>query len=197
MFSKESSASPASATVFPITPAHKHSRSMHDVAQYAQSQPRPHRSPPQSIGRTTTTTRIPLRGSGFADDGEENAHVHVYEHARTEILNVNINPPMGSMMSEPHRAVSQTSNGSILGNAPGTPISREAALAQIRARRDRARSINLKLSTDSNKANGAGGKSSPTKPKVLGVAGAGLFSRDKENVRREISQASAPGRMAF
>jgi hypothetical protein len=29
-------------------------------------------------------------------------------------------------------------------NVPGTPISREAALAQIRARRDRARSVNLK-----------------------------------------------------
>jgi hypothetical protein len=31
-------------------------------------------------------------------------------------------------------------------NVPGTPISREAALAQIRARRDRARSVNLKTS---------------------------------------------------
>ncbi|KAI1628032.1 hypothetical protein EDD37DRAFT_624043 [Exophiala viscosa] len=200
MFSKESSASPASATVFPITPAHKHSRSMHDLAQHAQSQPRPHRSPPQTIGRTTTTTRVPLRGSGFADGSEENAHVRVFEHAQTEILNVNINPPMGSMMTVSHRTVSQTSTNSILGNAPGTPISREAALAQIRARRDRARSINLKLSTDSNKLNGAAGKTSPTKPKVLGVNGmvvGGLFARDKENVRREISQASAPGRMAF
>ena len=32
-------------------------------------------------------------------------------------------------------------------NVPGTPVSREAALAQIRARRDRARSINLKTNS--------------------------------------------------
>ncbi|KAK4935379.1 hypothetical protein LTR10_023557 [Elasticomyces elasticus] len=199
IFSKESSASPASATVFPVTPAHKHSRSMHNLAQHAQSQPRPHRSPSQTVGRTTTTTRVPLRGSAFADGGEEKAHVHVYEHAHTEVLNIDVNPRMDPLSSEATRTEFQTSSGSILGNAPGTPISREAALAQIRARRDRARSLNLKLSTDSNKLNGAGGKTSPTKPKVLGVGGvgAGLFARDKENVRREISQASAPGRMAF
>lgn len=209
LFSKESSASPASSTVFPITPAHKHSRSMHDLAQHARSQPRPHRSPPevQVLGRITTTTRVPLRGSGAAEPVDSFRPVQVYQHAHTEVLNINIvaaDSITGNGDSH-SRAVSQTSNtGSILGTAhPGTPISREAALAQIRARRDRARSINLKLSTDSNKVNGAGTAktSSPTKPKVVvglsGVVGTGLFARDKENVRREISQASAPGRMAF
>ena len=90
----------------------------------------------------------------------------------------------------------------MLTNVPGTPISREAALAQIRARRDRARSVNLKRSTEGSSV-GAGGKS-PTKagrPVVInGVGGAGgLFGAGKENVRnvREISQASAPGRFAF
>ena len=40
-------------------------------------------------------------------------------------------------------------------NVPGTPISREAALAQIRARRDRARSVNLKTTSACKSAPGS------------------------------------------
>ncbi|KIW19758.1 hypothetical protein PV08_00332 [Exophiala spinifera] len=204
--SRAPSASPAPATMFPITPLHKQARSMQmqNLEQHAQSQPRP--------VTTSTTTRVPLKGLtdvAMVDDvfsPEKPGH----GHAHTEVLNLNMDM---NQLSNPLRisTASTGSNGgndtwsnrasqagtipnSILGNVPGTPISREAALAQIRARRDRARSVNLKSA--SGKENRiAGGKvgGSPTKPKVVGS----LFGRDKENVRREISQASAPGRFGY
>lgn len=217
-FANETSASPAANTVFPITPLHKHSRSMHNLAQHAQSQSQlQHRSPPQTIATTTTTTRVPLRGFGDADDvfSPDHGKGDAYGHAHTE--NLNFNMGMHSRTSATNsetssqRQVSQTStlstshtSASTLFNVPGTPISREAALAQIRARRDRARSVNLKKSLEgSGKENAnSGGAKSPTKPRVVngirGVGAAALFG--KENVRRDISQisqASAPGRFAF
>lgn len=67
---------------------------------------------------------------------------------------------------------------------PGTPVSREAALAQIRARRDRARSVNLKLATE---------KGSKTPGSARRGLGAVIF--DGGHGRRDISQASAPGRI--
>lgn len=190
--SKSSSASPAPSTLFPITPVHKHSRSMHNLSQQAQAQAR---SPPQSISTTTTTTRVPLRGLAGSGDmlgrDRRSREAH-FEHAHTEVLNINTtitdeHPPP---MSQP-RPVST----SMLANVPGTPISREAALAQIRARRDRARSVNLKKSTD---GKGDGKEKSPVKIRVVGAGGA-LFATGtgKENIRREISQASAPGRLAL
>ncbi|KAL2406177.1 hypothetical protein ABEF93_004027 [Exophiala dermatitidis] len=250
-FIKETSASPAPHTIFPVTPVHKHSRSMHEQYHH-QTGPRGESGTAAAEGRsdharteTTTTTRVPLRG--FEDTDEmsgsnerqchterrsnrhsNNRHGHVYghgyEHAHTEVLNVNVNVHMddietaanvrdgAAQSGHPLQPVSisgsisssSSNSNSILGNIPGTPISREAALAQIRARRDRARSINLKKSTENNlnTANlnkgitGGTTRNSPTKPKVVnGVAG--LFAaRDKENAygRREISQASAPGR---
>lgn len=188
-FVKETSASPAASTLFPVTPLHKPSRSQHS-AQQLQSQSRTQdRSAVQATGTTTTTTRVPLRDVGQGDDDFSPARStrrNQQEHAYTEVLQVDTRIGVFST-----NAASQANTISVLGNVPGTPISREAALAQIRARRDRARSVNLKRSADTN-----GGKS-PTKPRVVqGVVG-GLFSRDKENIRREISQASAPGRIAF
>ncbi|KAL2403970.1 hypothetical protein ABEF95_000841 [Exophiala dermatitidis] len=259
-FIKETSASPAPHTVFPVTPVHKHSRSMHDLAQH-HHHPQTGSRAESAEGRldharhamptteTTTTTRVPLRGFEDTDEmagsderqchterrsnrhsNNRHAYGHGYEHAHTEVLNVNLNVHMDAAarvrdgaadqllvaslplqpvsVSGPISSSSSNSN-SILGNIPGTPISREAALAQIRARRDRARSINLKKSTENNLNSNAGNlnkgmtgstttKLSPTKPKVVVNGGvAGLFAaRDKENAygRREISQASAPGR---
>jgi hypothetical protein len=181
-FVKETSASPAPSTLFPITPVHRQ-KSSHGLQQ-APSQGRPS---PVKLASTTVTTRVPLRD--LASNEEEG-----FVHAQTEVLHVDVNPHVNDTSTTGREL--RAGNASILGNVPGTPISREAALAQIRARRDRARSVNLKRSTDTT----AGPKGSPQKPRAVnGVLGtAGLFSRDKENVvRREISQASAPGRFAF
>ncbi|KAK5251009.1 hypothetical protein LTS03_001769 [Exophiala xenobiotica] len=210
VFAKDTSASSASTTLFPVTPLHKHAKS----AQLAQSQPRP-----APAATTSITTRVPLKGLGSDAEGndEYSGQRYNYGHAHTEVLNVNFNPDVHMHMQANPLRTSTASNGSdtfsnrasqagtiptsILGSVPGTPISREAALAQIRARRDRARSVNLKqlssISTGKeNGLTGSGKPGSPTKPKVV-VGGAGLFGRDKENVRREISQASAPGRFGY
>lgn len=224
-FTKETSASPAPNTLFPVTPLHKHSRSMHNLAQHHQTHAQTETdgctrtwNPPQTIATTTTTTRVPLRGFEDADDiyspernHHANTHRNDYEHAHTEVLNVNLDMTalntnvraQDTNMTTVMRPL-QPSSTSILGNIPGTPISREAALAQIRARRDRARSINLKRSTDGTGNGNAvkGVSKSPTKPKAVnGIPGGvgGLFARDKENAygKREISQASAPGRFAY
>ncbi|EXJ80815.1 hypothetical protein A1O3_07099 [Capronia epimyces CBS 606.96] len=223
-FTKETSASPAPNTLFPVTPLHKHSRSMHTLTHHhlPQSQSRPESqtrnwSPPQTIATTTTTTRVPLRGfedadETFSPDRDHPQHSsryrHGQEHAHTEVLNVDMDRNTMTRNSQVHETdltnvmrPLQTSSTSILGNIPGTPISREAALAQIRARRDRARSINLKKSTDGSGNMVKGAANSPTKPKPVngGLALGGLFARDKENAygKREISQASAPGRFAY
>jgi hypothetical protein len=66
---------------------------------------------------------------------------------------------------------------------PGTPVSREAALAQIRARRDRARSVNLKSAAEKGNKTPGGAK-----------RGLGAVIFDGQG-RRDVSQASAPGRI--
>ena len=65
---------------------------------------------------------------------------------------------------------------------PGTPVSREAALAQIRARRDRARSVNLKSAAE---------KGNKTPGSARRGLGAVMFADEAKN-RRDIS---APGRI--
>ena len=73
-------------------------------------------------------------------------------------------------------------------NIPGTPVSREAALAQIRARRDRARSVNLKKEA-------SGVRSAPGSAR-RGIALRDAFEKGREG--REVSvasMASAPGRI--
>jgi len=193
-YAKETSASPAASTIFPVTPLDKHARSMHNMKQHPQTQ---ERQAPQTIATTTTTTRVPLRGFEDTDDvfspvRDENDHAH------TEVIRTTtVATESTTMHSFQDHACPRPSNlnptdstsASILGNVPGTPISREAALAQIRARRDRARSINLKRSAGSLAGGqGSGTAKSPTKPRAVnGLTGA---------ARREISQASAPGRFA-
>ncbi|KIW95613.1 uncharacterized protein Z519_04198 [Cladophialophora bantiana CBS 173.52] len=224
-FAKESSASPAASTVFPVTPSHKHSRSMHNLALHAQpqahtqgqghAQAKVHARSPQTIvaatttatttTTTTTTTRVPLRQAVDADDvfsPEHHLNRSGYDHAQTEVLNIRVDSNTSrETMTQSQSRVASISSSAMLSNVPGTPISREAALAQIRARRDRARSVNLKRSLEGHgKGNGNGGARSPTKPSRPGVlnGSSGLFqAAGKENARREISQASAPGRLAF
>ncbi|EXJ58475.1 hypothetical protein A1O7_05900 [Cladophialophora yegresii CBS 114405] len=208
-FVKDTSASPAASTVFPMTPVHKQARSMHTLAQVQQTgTERETTSPPQTIA-TTTTTRVPLRSNPEADDvfsPEHHPRSTLHEHAQTEVLNIcteNIPP---STITYPQSASRPTfvtsSHQAMLTNVPGTPISREAALAQIRARRDRARSVNLKRSLEGGnvgKENTGGGARSPTKGRPVVVNGIGKENAGLGGVRtvREISQASAPGRFAF
>ncbi|KAH0845063.1 hypothetical protein FOPE_09260 [Fonsecaea pedrosoi] len=218
MYEKDSSASPAASTIFPVTPVHKHSRSMHNLAQHAQMQaqqaviqsqaPAPDAGSERSLqsisatSTTTTTTRVPLREAVDADDGMSPEH-HMsrngYDHAHTEVLNIRIDPHTSREgIPQVQSRVNSLASSTMLSNVPGTPISREAALAQIRARRDRARSVNLKRTVEGH-GKGVNGTRSPTKgrPGVLNGSG-GLFQVvGKENARREISQASAPGRLAF
>lgn len=193
---RATSASPAATTVFPITPLHKYSRSTNDPSKYAQD---PNLHPPQTVATMTTTTRVPLRGATDADDVFSPVQDN-YEHAHTEIIRMSSNAGSHGANSITGAVSSNESNkASILGNVPGTPISREAALAQIRARRDRARSVNLKGSVGSvGLTTASGPHKSPTKPRVVNGA-AGLFAREKDGAgsRREISQASAPGRFAY
>ena len=216
IFVKETSASPAASTIFAMTPVHKHSRSMHNLTQPAQIQASPSQrdigihstTPPATISTTTMTTRVPLRGGLEADQMFTPDHSTRHEYAKTEVLNVHIpGTSYEPSSSYPHSASgASTSSTALLPNVPGTPISREAALAQIRARRDRARSVNLKRSQEGHPQGKENINSrSPTKtsrPMVVnGVGGlfGGLAGKDGTGLRNvsQISQASAPGRIAF
>ncbi|KAK5047237.1 hypothetical protein LTR84_006759 [Exophiala bonariae] len=195
---KEISASPAASTVFPVTPLDKQSRSTQHTKQYAYTE---ERHAPQTIATTTTrTTRVPLRGFEDADDVFSPVR-DANDHAHTEIIRTT--EATSTHTFAHHAATTSHENpdsAAMLTNVPGTPISREAALAQIRARRDRARSVNLKRSTGSLAGGVTAGATakSPTKPRAVnGITGAsGIFARQRDGARREISQASAPGRFA-
>lgn len=124
----------------------------------------------------TTTTTVPLRDT--ADDNLSHGHLTPASHSRhahTQPLNVSTDsdPSMTSQM---------------LSGITGTPVSRDAALAQIRARRDRARSMNMKkMETGSKTPNSA--RRGITLRDVTG----GTLAREN----REVSVASvqtAPGR---
>lgn len=186
------SASPATTTIFPITPLLKHPRSMNGLSIA-------HQDAPQTVATTTTTTRVPLRGMDDADDVFSPV-LDQDQHAHTEVIRMSSDRiDFDSKDTTTQATAFDSRTNSILGNIPGTPISREAALAQIRARRDRARSVNLKrtaVALVSTTSQGVG--RSPTKPRAVNGA-AGLLVRDKDgpSFRREISQASAPGRLAY
>ena len=177
-FSKSTSASPAPTTAFPITPKHARSRTQHEI-------PAPSHSHEPSHTITTTTT-IPLRNHDN-DDTLRPFHADYTYESHTQPLNINLSDSQSS----------NASTSSDLLNMPGTPVSREAALAQIRARRDRARSINLK------KGGADGMKSAP------GSARRGIMLKDgdiavgggmgKDGMRdvSVASLASAPGRFGM
>lgn len=214
---REISASPAANTVFPVTPLDKHARSTHSMKQHAYTE---ERQPPQTIATTATTktTRVPLRGFEEADDVFSPAAAR---DAYTEVIRTTTIATDSTSTHQYHHPFPPHHDSAIissdhplsapilLGNVPGTPISREAALAQIRARRDRARSVNLKRSTGSlagvSATSGTTVAKSPTKPRAVnggGGGGGGIFARHQQQqyrdgvARREISQASAPGRFA-
>ena len=169
-FSKSTSASPANNTFFPVTPK---SKPQHFRSQTA------HQVPTLNSSQTfTTTTTVPLRR-----DDDETSSQHSYSETPASLIRAQTQPIHLPTMSD--------IDGQEILDVPGTPISREAALAQIRARRDRARSVNLKQQA-------SGLKSAP------GSAKRGIMLRDGVNggsVRgageRDVSVASmmsAPGR---
>lgn len=131
-----------------------------------------HRNHAHTQQTITTTTTVPLRDTeDFATPFEDiRSHTQpIYQHADADL-----------------HAESQPQ---LLKGVTGTPVSRDAALAQIRARRDRARSMNMK------KMEAPGGSKTP------GSARRGINLRDGavgyERGDREVSIASvqtAPGR---
>ncbi len=158
-FTKSTSASPAASTVFPVTPISKHAR------------PQIHHNISQTV---TTITTVPLRGLDHEQGFNQFSHT-----------------PTTYSLTQPINMAMQSSDQSSeqLTNVPGTPLTREAALAQIRARRDRARSVNLK------KEVGGGIKSAPGSAR-RGIALREALDRGREG--RDISaasMASAPGRI--
>lgn len=173
-FDKSTSASPAASTIFPVTPMTKNHRG------YAQ----------QTV---TTTTTIPLR-----DEDEEATHEYSHYHSDTHSQTQPIT--LTNSASDSHLGESLSSSTSsatqLLKGVTGTPVSRDAALAQIRARRDRARSMNMKKMDA-----GGGGAPGGTGSKTPGSAARrGINLRDGAGGRealRDVSAASvqtAPGR---
>ena len=132
------------------------------------NRPQVHHTTSQTV---TTTTTVPLRG--FDEDGDHLGRTpDAYSHTQP------ISVPTQSSVPSAEQLI----------NVPGTPLTREAALAQIRARRDRARSVNLKKDT-------GGIKSAPSSAR-RGIALKDVLDRGRDN--RDISvasMASAPGRI--
>jgi hypothetical protein len=156
-FDKSTSASPASSTVYPLTPVAKNHRGYNQ----------------QTV---TTTTTVPLRDT---EDGNNSQYGDTVSHSQPLHLhngNPDIHAPTGPSSSQ------------LLKGVTGTPVSRDAALAQIRARRDRARSMNMK------KMGEVGSKTPGSARRGINLReGTGGHSREN----REVSVASvqtAPGR---
>ena len=166
--------SPSADTFFPVTPKQKAERQQRQIQTQPNSQLQALQPQPQ-----TTTTRVPLRGLD-EDDVFSPEKLPYYnpnpQHLNTEVLRGR--QPL-------HENDPNTHASSML---PGTPITREAALAQIRARRDRARSVAMrKQSTDEESGRVKTPKSAARRGVLLHREGVG---RDISN----LSQASAPAR---
>lgn len=183
-FDKASSASPAASTIFPVTPIVKHH----------------HRIEAQQT--ITTTTTIPLR------DTEDDYHHHQQAHSGIPSTPASLSHTHAHSHTQPislsQESAPSSSHAQMLANITGTPVSRDAALAQIRARRDRARSLNMKKMGGSGSSEGGGTKTPGSARRGImlrdGVVG-GAAARERgggEGMReRDVSVASvqtAPGR---
>jgi hypothetical protein len=167
-FTKSPTASPAADTIFPITPLLKHARAARDQHTFA-----------------TTTTTIPLRDED--DTHSQVAHTPAPAKSHTQPLQI----PLKSH-DDLSSSTASSSSSSLLKGVTGTPVSRDAALAQIRARRDRARSMNMKKMEGTGHA--AGGKTPGSARRGITLRDLGREDRERD---REVSVASvqtAPGR---
>ena len=157
--------SPAAETYFPVTPKQKSERPIRNIQTHSQATL-------QSFSQSTTTTRVPVRGYDEDDMFSPEKQNHTQ--------------PIHNRGRQPLSETDPNTFSQSQGVLPGTPITREAALAQIRARRDRARSVAMKKAgEDENDNRGAKTPKSIAKRGVLVGMG-----RDISN----LSQASAPAR---
>lgn len=122
---------------------------------------------------------VPLRGLDEDDvfSPEKMSHAHQYCQAQS------LGYPRGR---QPLAEGDTNTHQNIL---PGTPITREAALAQIRARRDRARSVNMRKQANASKDEESGRVKTPKSVARRGV----MLTRDGRDISN-LSQASAPAR---
>ena len=167
--------SPSAETYFPVTPKQKYERPIRDIQTQPHAQLQALHRQTQS---QTTTTMVPLRGL-CDDDVFSPDKSQTYIHANTQ-------PPDSSVRG---RQPLSENDPNILAPTvlPGTPITREAALAQIRARRDRARSVASRKQTDDDSGRLKTPKSAARRGVMLNRE---MMSRDISN----LSQASAPAR---
>lgn len=168
--------SPLAETYFPVTPKQKHERPIRHVQLQPHSQLQALHAQSQS---QTTTTRVPLRGLDD-DDVFSPEQPRAYEHAHTQPLEISLSGRQPLSESDPNASARPTM-------LPGTPITREAAIAQIRARRDRARSVAMRKNTDDDSGRMKTPKSAARRGVVLNRE---MMVRDISN----LSQASAPAR---
>lgn len=170
--------SPSADTYFPVTPKQKVERQQRlHISIQANTQLQALQSQSQT---QTTTTRVPLRGS--EEDDVFSPEKASYDHADTVPLQIDSSQRGRQPLYEHDPNVH--SHSTIL---PGTPITREAALAQIRARRDRARSVAMRKQNDDENGKVKTPKSAARRGIMLNREG---MARDISN----LSQASAPAR---
>lgn len=167
--------SPLATTYFPVTPKAKQERQGRIQVRI---QPNSQLQSLQSQSQTTTTM-VPLRGLDEDDIfspeknscGPPNTHAHFAGHTRGR-------QPLAEGDTNTHQTM-----------LPGTPITREAALAQIRARRDRARSVNMRKQANAGKDEESGRVKTPKSVARRGV----MLNREGRDISN-LSQASAPAR---
>lgn len=167
--------SPVAATFFPVTPKAKQDRHPR-VQVHVQSNSQMQSQQSQS---QTTTTMVPLRGLEDDDMFSPDKSSHTYQSSHAQ--------PQGYPRGRQPLAESDANTHQNI--LPGTPITREAALAQIRARRDRARSVNMRKQANSYKDEESGRVKTPKSVARRGV----MLNRDGRDISN-LSQASAPAR---
>ncbi|KAK5938964.1 hypothetical protein PMZ80_009157 [Knufia obscura] len=168
--------SPAADTCFPVTPKQKNERASRTIPAQPHYQLQALHAQSSS---QTTTTRVPLRGLDD-DDVFSPQKPEAYDHAHTQALDTSTRGRQPLSENDPNTSAQPTM-------LPGTPISREAALAQIRARRDRARSVAMRKQTDEEGSRMKTPKSAARRGVMLNRE---MMGRDISN----LSQASAPAR---
>ena len=168
--------SPSADTYFPVTPKQKSERHVRDYQMQPHSQLQALHVQSQS---QTTTIMVPLRGLE-EDDMFSPEKAQTYDHAHTQPLETSRRGRQPLSENDPNAATQPTM-------LPGTPITREAALAQIRARRDRARSVGMRKHTDDDSVGMKTPKSAARRGVMLNRE---VMGRDISN----LSQASAPAR---
>lgn len=151
--------------------AHRHSRT---VALKESNSPLRHSA--RAPTRSPSFSAIPAPATpGFRLPGHPIPRMQL--HAQTQTISTTTTVPLRGLDSDDVFSDHAPAT-------PGTPVSREAALAQIRARRDRARSVNLKSAAEQ------GSKTPGSARRGLGAV---IFADGHS--RRDVSQASAPGRI--